>query len=110
MHSSSVRAFQRHQEHNLKHPGLVDLITPKKLPSFIDRLEIDHVGQEQHKMKEQKAKLLGSIQTFFLGWWGVEGTAPNFGPQQNRKEHFVTISCQISPNFEEISTDLETSS
>jgi hypothetical protein len=33
------RAFQRHQEHNLKHPGSVDLITIKqnKLPSFTDR-------------------------------------------------------------------------
>jgi len=39
MHPSSSRAFQRHQGHNLKHPGLVDLITTKqnKLPSFIDR-------------------------------------------------------------------------
>jgi len=26
MHPSSSRAFQRHQEHNLKHPGWVDLI------------------------------------------------------------------------------------
>jgi hypothetical protein len=33
------RAFQRHQEHNVKHPDLVDFITTKqnKLPSFIDR-------------------------------------------------------------------------
>ncbi len=39
MHPSSSRAFQRHQEHDLKHPNLVDLITTKqnKLPSFIDR-------------------------------------------------------------------------
>ncbi len=39
MHPSSSRAFQRHQEHNLKHPGSLDLITTKqnKLPSFIDR-------------------------------------------------------------------------
>jgi hypothetical protein len=38
-HSLS-KAFQRHQEHDLKHPGLVDLITTKqnKQPSFIDRL------------------------------------------------------------------------
>jgi hypothetical protein len=38
--TSLLRAFQRHQEHNLKHPlSLVDLITTKqnKLPSFIDR-------------------------------------------------------------------------
>jgi hypothetical protein len=40
MHPSSSRAFQRHQEHDLKHPSSVDLITTKqnKLPSFIDRL------------------------------------------------------------------------
>jgi len=39
MHPSLSRAFQRHQEHDLKHPGSVDLITTKqnKLPSFIDR-------------------------------------------------------------------------
>jgi hypothetical protein len=30
MHPSSSRAFQRHQEHDLKHPGLVDLITTKQ--------------------------------------------------------------------------------
>jgi hypothetical protein len=29
MHHSSWRAFQRHQEHNLKHRGSVDLITTK---------------------------------------------------------------------------------
>jgi hypothetical protein len=40
MHPSSSRAFQRHQEHDLKHPGSVNLITTKqkKLPFFIDRL------------------------------------------------------------------------
>jgi hypothetical protein len=27
---SSLRAFQRHQEHDLKHPGSVDLITTKQ--------------------------------------------------------------------------------
>jgi hypothetical protein len=33
------RAFQRHEEHDMKHPGSVDLITTKqdKLPSFMDR-------------------------------------------------------------------------
>jgi hypothetical protein len=30
MHPSSSRAFQRHQEHDLKHAGLVDLITTKQ--------------------------------------------------------------------------------
>jgi hypothetical protein len=40
MHPSSSRAFQRHQEHDLKDPSSVDLITTKqnKLPSFISRL------------------------------------------------------------------------
>jgi hypothetical protein len=30
MHPSLSRAFQRLQEHNLKHPGAVDLITTKQ--------------------------------------------------------------------------------
>ncbi len=30
MHPTSSRAFQRHQEHDLKHPLLVDLITTKQ--------------------------------------------------------------------------------
>jgi hypothetical protein len=40
MHPSLLRAFQRHQEHDLRHPGSVDLITAKqnKLPSLINRL------------------------------------------------------------------------
>jgi hypothetical protein len=39
--SSLLRAFQRHEEHDIKHPCLVDLITTKqnKLPSFIDRFK-----------------------------------------------------------------------
>jgi hypothetical protein len=39
IHLSWSRAFQKHQELDLKHPGSVDLITTKqnKLPSFIDR-------------------------------------------------------------------------
>jgi hypothetical protein len=47
VHPSSSRAFQRDQEHNLKHPGAVDLISTDKTkqtnkqtnnqPSFIDR-------------------------------------------------------------------------
>jgi hypothetical protein len=38
MHPYVLRAFQRHQEHDLKHLNLVDLISTKqnKLPSFID--------------------------------------------------------------------------
>jgi hypothetical protein len=27
MHPSSLKSFERHQEQNLKHPGLVDFIT-----------------------------------------------------------------------------------
>jgi hypothetical protein len=42
MHPSSLRAFQRHQEDNLKHLGSMDFHNYKtkqnKLPSFIDRL------------------------------------------------------------------------
>jgi hypothetical protein len=43
--SSSSRAFQRDQECDLKHPGLVDLIDTKqnktnKLPSFTDRFPV----------------------------------------------------------------------
>jgi len=38
-HPSSLRAFQRHQEHNLKHPSSVNLITTQNktnyLPSYI---------------------------------------------------------------------------
>jgi len=42
MHLSSSRAFERDQEHDLKHPGSVDLISTKqnktnKLSCFIDR-------------------------------------------------------------------------
>jgi hypothetical protein len=39
LHPSSRRAFQRHQESDLKHPGSVDLVTRKqnKLPSFLHR-------------------------------------------------------------------------
>jgi hypothetical protein len=45
MHPSSCRAFQRHQEHGLKHPSWVDLIptTQNKLPFFIDRSLFIHV-------------------------------------------------------------------
>jgi hypothetical protein len=45
MHPSSSGAFQRDQERDLKHPGLVDVISTKqnktnKLPCFIDRYTI----------------------------------------------------------------------
>jgi hypothetical protein len=42
MHPCSSGTFQKDQEHVLKHPGSVDLISTNKtiniLPSFIDRL------------------------------------------------------------------------
>jgi hypothetical protein len=43
---SSSRAFQRHEELDLKHPGSVDLITTKqnKLPSFIYKLHLWEKG------------------------------------------------------------------
>ncbi len=38
MHPSTYRAFQRDEERDLKHPGLMDLSGKKnKLPCFIDR-------------------------------------------------------------------------
>jgi hypothetical protein len=42
MHPSLLRDFKRYQEHNLKHPSSMDLITTKQnklLPSFIDRFK-----------------------------------------------------------------------
>ncbi len=38
MHPFLSRAFQRHQEHGLKHPGGSITTKQNKLPSFIDRL------------------------------------------------------------------------
>jgi hypothetical protein len=54
---SSLRAFQRHQEHNLKHPSVVvDLITIKtrenKLPSFMDRYLPKFVYRPNLKTKQ----------------------------------------------------------
>jgi hypothetical protein len=41
MHHSSSRALQRHQEHDLKHPGLVDLITTEQNKTNYLSSEID---------------------------------------------------------------------
>jgi hypothetical protein len=52
MHPFSSRAFQRHQEHDVKHPGSVDFTITKqnKLPSFIDRLTmLKKVNQKPKK-------------------------------------------------------------
>ncbi len=46
MHPSYLRAFQKDQEHDLRHPGLVDLISTNKtnkLPSFIDKWHASQV-------------------------------------------------------------------
>jgi hypothetical protein len=58
MHPSVSRAFQRHQEHDLKHPSLVDLIITKqnKLPSFIDRF---HGHEKTHVNLFFISKLMG---------------------------------------------------
>jgi hypothetical protein len=50
MNPSFSKAFQTHQEHDLKHPGLVDLITTKqnKLPSFIDRLIPEDISKRTY--------------------------------------------------------------
>jgi len=39
VHPSSLRAFQKHQEHDLKHPGSMYLITTKqnKLLSLVNK-------------------------------------------------------------------------
>jgi hypothetical protein len=105
MHPSSVRAFQRHQEHNLKHPGSVELITPKKLLSFIDRLEIDHVGQEQHKMKQQKAKqsLIGFHPDFvFRGWGALFQILGLNKTERNILSQFLAKFPQILKKFQHI--------
>jgi hypothetical protein len=70
MHTSSSRAFQIHQEHDLKHPGTVDLITTKqnKLPSFIDRIKTKTLACKHlvtyfelvkfmHQLKTRKKKI-----------------------------------------------------
>jgi hypothetical protein len=38
MHPFSLRAFQKDQEHDLKHPSWVDLISTKQTNYFIDRI------------------------------------------------------------------------
>jgi hypothetical protein len=64
MHPSSSRAFQRHQEYDLKHLGLVDLITIKQnkllsfILSFIDRYKIS--------MKSSLFLLILEYEIYFL--------------------------------------------
>jgi hypothetical protein len=55
MHPSSVTAFKRDQEHNLKHPGSVHLISTnktKKLPCFIDRFFFHKLKKSWHSKKK----------------------------------------------------------
>ncbi len=40
--SSSSRAFERHQEHDLKHPGLLDLITTKQNNYLASQIDVFH--------------------------------------------------------------------
>ncbi len=42
-----ILGFERDQEHNLKHPSLVDLVSTKqnKLPSFIDWYSVSGIGE-----------------------------------------------------------------
>jgi hypothetical protein len=51
MHPTSLRAFQRHQEHDLKHPGSTKQNKP---PSFIDRLVIGAVFRTVEMFKNGK--------------------------------------------------------
>jgi hypothetical protein len=53
------RAFQRHKEHDLKHPSSVDFVTTKqnKLPSFIDRWAINKIK----RLLRSKAYVLVAI-------------------------------------------------
>jgi hypothetical protein len=61
MHPSWLRAFQRQQELDLKHPGLVDLIPTKQnnFPSWIDRC----TGEAQNNSISQ---ILVSMSEFFF--------------------------------------------
>jgi hypothetical protein len=61
MHPFLSIAFQRHQKYDLKHPGLVDLITTKqnKLPSFIDRFPHNQI-YPSNKQKNVCVKQLKS--------------------------------------------------
>jgi hypothetical protein len=45
MQPSSSRAFQRHQEQNVKHPSSVDLITTKQT-TFIDKIAKNRHGYQ----------------------------------------------------------------
>jgi len=56
MHPFSLRAFQRDQECNLKHPGLVDLISTNKLPCFIDRFYMQLVKKFMWKFGNLNTK------------------------------------------------------
>ncbi len=55
MHPCSSRAFQRHQEHDQKHPSLVDLITAK-------RSEASQFGGSHHcKTRQNKTGITNTL-------------------------------------------------
>ncbi len=66
MHPSSLRAFQRHQEYNLKHPGSVDL-TSTKQTTFLRRW----MGV---KMRASWTCLYSK---FCIGWDLLQRASPN---------------------------------
>ncbi len=55
---SLSKAFQRHKEHDLNYPGLMNLITTKqnKLPSFIDRCSVQFDDGRQLLLSQPKKK------------------------------------------------------
>jgi hypothetical protein len=75
MHPSSSRAFQRHQEHNLKHPNLVDLIhTNKTIKSFPKTPRTQSEASQfggSHKYKQNKLPS-------FIDRWVSMGNSSHF--------------------------------
>jgi len=70
----SPELFQRDEEHHLKHPRLVDLISTNKLPSFIDRYHIRHVSLSgQSKPAPTSAPVGHSV----LEWAAIFHPAPD---------------------------------
>jgi hypothetical protein len=64
MHPSSLRAFKRHQEHDLKHHGLVDLITTKQNKTNYDPSLIDGVPKrtfKKHKSEKFHASFMNMV-------------------------------------------------
>jgi hypothetical protein len=68
MHPSSTRAFQREQEHDLKHPSSMDLISTKqnktnKPPCFIDTFQLKFLSfGQKFTLKKPKTGGKGNLQ------------------------------------------------